>query len=68
MKVQGGTAKKQTRDERQAWRVCEFCEAHRISRSTFWKYAALGRIRTIKIGGRVLIPADEARRIATEGL
>jgi hypothetical protein len=54
--------------DRQAWRVREFCEAHRISNSTFWKYAGLGRIKTIRIGGRVLIPAAEAIRIASEGL
>lgn len=60
--------KKQTPAERAAWRVREFCEAHRISNSTFWKYAALGKIRIIKIGGRVLIPAAEAARIAQEGL
>ncbi len=54
--------------DRQAWRVREFCEAHRISNSTFWKYAGLGKIRTIRIGGRVLVPHAEAIRIASEGL
>ena len=54
--------------ERAAWRVREFCEAHRISHSTFWKYVGLGKIKTIRIGGRVLIPAAEAHRIASEGL
>ena len=54
--------------ERQAWRVSEFCEAHRISHSTFYKYRGRGQIKTIRIGGRVLIPAAEAVRIATEGL
>jgi hypothetical protein len=54
--------------ERAAWRVREFCDAHRISHSTFWKYAGLGKIKTIRIGGRVLIPAAEAHRIAAEGL
>jgi excisionase family DNA binding protein len=54
--------------ERAAWRVREFCEAHRISNSTFYKYLALGKIRVIRIGGRVLIPASEAARIAAEGL
>ena len=54
--------------ERQAWRVREFCEAHRISHATFYKYRALGKIRTIRIGGRVLVPHAEALRIASEGL
>jgi predicted site-specific integrase-resolvase len=54
--------------DRQAWRVREYCEAHRISNSTFWKYVGLGKIRVIRIGGRVLVPATEAARIASEGL
>jgi len=51
-----------------AHRVKEFCERVRISPSTFWKYTKLGKIRVIRIGGRVLVPHEEALRIATEGL
>ena len=54
--------------ERQAWRVREFCEAYRIASSTFWKYVGQGKISVIRIGGRTLVPADEARRISREGL
>lgn len=54
--------------ERAAWRVREYCEAHRISPSTFWKYVGIGKIKVIRIGGRVLVPAAEAHRIASEGL
>lgn len=54
--------------ERQAWRVREFCEGLGISNSTFWKYVAAGRIHVIRVGRRVLIPADEATRIAQKGL
>jgi len=53
--------------ERAAWRVREYCEAHRISPSTFWKYVGIGKIKVIRIGGRVLVPAAEAYRIAAEG-
>jgi len=51
-----------------AYRVSEFCERIRISPSTFWKYVRLGKIRTVRVGGRVLIPASEALRVASEGL
>lgn len=68
MTVQVEGSEKKAPIERQAWRVREFCEAHRISNSTFWKYAGLGKIRVIRIGGRVLVPATEAERIAREGL
>lgn len=54
--------------EQRAWQVKEFCVAYRISHATFYKYRALGKIKTIRIGGRVLIPAAEALRIASEGI
>lgn len=57
-----------TQSERQAWRVREFCEATRICNTTFWKYVGQGKIRIIRIGGRVLIPVAEATRIMGEGL
>jgi excisionase family DNA binding protein len=51
-----------------ALRVGDFCRRVGISHSTFWKYAKLKKIRVIRVGGRVLVPADEVRRIVTEGL
>ena len=51
-----------------ARRVREFCDEMRISNSTFWKFVGLGKIRIIRVGGRVLIPAAEAARIANEGV
>jgi excisionase family DNA binding protein len=46
-----------------AYRVKEFCERIRISPSTFWKHVKLGKIRVVRIGGRVLVPATEADAI-----
>jgi predicted DNA-binding transcriptional regulator AlpA len=51
-----------------ALRVKDFCQRIGISPSTFWKFVSIGKIRPIKIGGRTLIPAHEAERIAREGL
>ena len=51
-----------------AHRVKPFCRDVGISPSTFWKYVGLGKIRVIRIGGRVLVPHAEALRIASEGL
>ena len=51
-----------------ALRVKDFCLRIGISASTFWKYNKHGKIRVIRVGGRVLIPHGEALRIATEGL
>jgi excisionase family DNA binding protein len=54
--------------EQLALRVKDFCERVGISHSTFWKYVGLGKIRVVRIGGRVLIPAAEAVRILAEGV
>ncbi len=58
----------QPADAIRAHRVKPFCERIGISASTFWKYERLGQIKTIRIGGRVLVPHAEALRIASEGL
>jgi hypothetical protein len=36
--------------------------------ATIWKYAKLGKIRLIRIGGRTLMPDDELRRILISGV
>ncbi len=56
------------RQEPLALRVKEFCQRIGVSPSTFWKYTKAGKIRVIRVGGRVLVPASEALRIASEGL
>ncbi len=45
------------------YHVAEAYEMLRISRSTFDKLAAAEKIRTIRLGGRVLCPASEIDRI-----
>jgi excisionase family DNA binding protein len=51
-----------------ALRVKTFCQCLGISKSTFWKHHRAGKIRVIRVGSRVLVPADEVRRVATEGV
>jgi predicted site-specific integrase-resolvase len=51
-----------------ALRIKPFCDRIGISPATFWKYHKLGKIRSIRIGTRVLIPMIEVDRIVTEGL
>jgi predicted site-specific integrase-resolvase len=51
-----------------ALRINQFCARIGISPATFWKYHKLGKIRSIRIGTRVLIPMIEVNRIVTEGL
>ena len=51
---------------RQAWRVREFCDAVRISRSHLYAMMKQGKIRTVAIGGRRLIPDSERARLLGE--
>ena len=39
-----------------------------VSYDSLWRAAHDGRLRTIRIGKRLLVPADEASRISSEGL
>lgn len=45
-----------------AYRVNDFCRAIGIGRSTFYKMLERGDIKTVKVGGRRLVPAPEAAR------
>jgi excisionase family DNA binding protein len=51
-----------------AYRVKPFCAKIGISVSSLYKYIEQGKIRVIRIGGRTLIPAEEAQRILREGV
>jgi excisionase family DNA binding protein len=46
-----------------AYRINDFVKAVGIGRTTTYKLIADGKLRRIKIAGRVLIPADEIRRL-----
>ena len=56
-----------TISERHAWRVREFCESVRISRSHFYELMKRGEIRTVTLGGRRLIPDTERARLLAGG-
>lgn len=46
-----------------AYRVQDFCRAFGISRSTVYNLMADGRLQTVRIAGRRLIPADAAEAL-----
>lgn len=52
---------------RLAYRVREFCEQVGICPATFYNRVRQGRIRTIKIADRTLVPASEVERLLKEG-
>ncbi|MGB5087052.1 MAG: helix-turn-helix domain-containing protein [Methylocystis silviterrae] len=50
-------------DERRAFRVDEFCEAYRVSRATVYKLMKAGKLRTVLIAGRRVIPVEAAEAL-----
>ncbi len=43
------------------WRVDDFCRAHGIGRTLFYKEVKRGEIKIIKIGKRTLVPVSESK-------
>ena len=54
-------------EQRLAYRVEPFCRSIGIGRTKFYELMASGKIRTVIVGGRRLIPAAEAQRLVREG-
>jgi excisionase family DNA binding protein len=47
--------------------VAHFCKAIGLGKTKFYELVAAGKIRTVLIGGRRLIPAAEAQRLVRDG-
>ncbi len=54
-------------DARRAYQVNEAAAAYRLSRSTLYSLMATGKLRSVKIGGRRLIPVDAIEALLAEG-
>jgi excisionase family DNA binding protein len=52
--------------ERRALRVNEFCQLYGLSRATAYKLMAAGKLRTVLVGGRRLVPVDAAEALIAE--
>jgi excisionase family DNA binding protein len=55
-------------DGRRAYSMGEFGHFYGISRDTIKRHVKNGLIKTIRVGGRILIPASELDRIEHEGV
>jgi predicted site-specific integrase-resolvase len=53
--------------KRIGYRVNDFCAVTGIGRTSLYDLINAGKIRTVRIAGRRIIPAGEADRIMTEG-
>ena len=50
-----------------AYRLKDFCIAFGVSRSTAYQLMNEGRLESVLVGGRRLIPADAAERLLRAG-
>ncbi|SFK10100.1 helix-turn-helix domain-containing protein [Methylocapsa palsarum] len=48
--------------EKLCYTIREWCDAVGVGRSTTYELIASGDLKAIKLGGRTLIPCDEAKR------
>jgi len=48
---------------KRALRIKEFCEAYGLSRSTVYKLMSEGKLSTVLVGGRRLIPVESAEAL-----
>jgi excisionase family DNA binding protein len=53
--------------ERRVYLVDEAAAAYRLSRSTLYKLMAAGTLRSVKVGGRRLIPVEALEALIAEG-
>ena len=50
-----------------AYRVLDFCRAYGLSRATAYKLMAEGKLESVRVAGRRLIPADAAEALLRDG-
>ena len=53
---------------RRAYQIGEFCRAFRVSRSAFYSLVRAGKLKTVHVAGRHLIPVDEAEKLLAEAM
>lgn len=51
-----------------AYSVRDFCKAYGLGRSTTYEMIKAGRLKSIRIGGRRLIPAEAAEALIREAV
>jgi len=60
-------SKSNTSEKPLAYQINPFCRAIGIGRSKFYDLMNEGKIRTVMIGGRRVVPATEAERLLAGG-
>lgn len=55
-------------DDLKALSIAETAERFGVARDTFYRWCRAGRVRTIRLGDRIVVPIAELRRILESGL
>ena len=61
------SSKDNSTGHRRAYQVDEAAAAYRLSRSTLYKLMAAGTLRSVKVGGRRLIPVEAIEALIAGG-
>jgi excisionase family DNA binding protein len=61
------TSSSASKVERKGYRVNDFCEAVGIGRSKTYALIRAGKLRSVRIGGRRIIPSEEAESLLRDG-
>jgi excisionase family DNA binding protein len=59
-------ANKQTDVERRAYRINDFCRAFGLGRTKVYELIGSGKLKTVTIGGRRLVPSDAAEALLNQ--
>ena len=55
-----------TPDERRAYRINDFCRAFGLGRTKAYELIGSGKLRTVTVGGRRLVPRDAAEALLSQ--
>ena len=53
-------------EEKRAFRINEFCAAYGLGRTKTYDLIKTGKLRTVVMGGRRLVPKDAAEKLLAE--
>ena len=59
-------ANEQTYVERRAYRINDFCRAFGLGRTKVYELIGSGKLKTVTIGGRRLVPCDAAEALLNQ--
>jgi excisionase family DNA binding protein len=66
VKTQNVSSLRDRLDEKRAFRIDEFCAAYGLGRTKTYELIKAGKLRSVLVGGRRLVPKDAAEALLAE--